>query len=487
MDRKIIRNFLYNVAYQILILLLPFVTIPYISRIFTPETIGIYSSTYANSQIFCILALFATASYGSKEIAIYRENKKMMSKTFYEIRMLQSIATIVAIFLYIISCVFIYKNSNSFFISLLQGINIIAVFFDISWLFIGIEDFKKTVLRNTAVKVVSLLLIFIFVNEKDDLVIYTLIISLSNIVGNISMWVYKKKIVYKRKKVRISRIKRHAIDASILLIQQIFFQIYTGYDKSILSIVSSSSQVGLYDQSQKLIRISISVVTSLSLVMLPRMSNIINNDENKIKINKLLKESMTITTFLSIACSFGLFAISDNFVPWFFGDEYLEVSVLLKMTAIVGILTAIGGVLSNQYAIPVGKKSACVIPIFIAALVSIVLNIVLGKKLGAIGACITIVVAESISLILKLFYLRKDLNYLMLFKGGISFISSGILMIISIKIIDYLLKLNPGIISTLVEIIVGGLVYIFCGIFFNNELRVKIIKKMNKSLNKKSL
>lgn len=475
MDKKIIRNFMYNVSYQILILILPFITIPYISRIFSPDIIGVYSSTYANSQIFCIIALFAIGSYGSKEIAVFRDNKALMSKRFYEIRKLQVFSTTVALIIYLVSCVIFFRE-DSLAISIVQSINVIAVFFDISWLFMGIEDFKKTVFRNTMVKIVSLVMIFLIVKTKDDLVIYTLIISLSNLFGNVSMWVYKNRVVYKRKKVKMKNFKKHIINAGILLIPQICFQIYTGYDRNVLSIVSTSEQVGLYDQSQKLIRISISVITSLSLVMLPRMSNIINNSFDKEKINKLLKESMSITSFLAIGCSFGLFAISNNFVPWFFGTTYLDVIELLKMTSIVGVFTSIGGVLTNQFAIPANRKKACVIPVFIAAIISIIFNLILGSVYGAVGACVTIILAEAISFVLKLFYLRKELNYSILFSDFLSYLLAGICMVASIVFLDNIFDLNPGIVSTILEIIVGGTMYMISSMLLNKKLREQVIR-----------
>ncbi|MGL5354879.1 MAG: oligosaccharide flippase family protein, partial [Clostridium sp.] len=256
MDKKIIRNFLYNSTYQIMIIFLPFITIPYISKIFSPKDLGVFSSTNAVASFFCTLGMFALNLYAAREIALVRDDKKKLSEKYYEIRFLQRIMIISSSLIYI--TIFILMNGNNYMkvFYIIQFINLVASYFDIAWLYIGLEAFDKTVTRNTMVKLGAIIAIFTFVNNENDLPIYILIIPLAALVGNLSMWTYKSKII---NKIKIDKYNffRNFRGAFLLFIPTICSNIYIVFDRSILAYVSSLSEVGMYDQSQKIIRVII--------------------------------------------------------------------------------------------------------------------------------------------------------------------------------------------------------------------------------------
>ncbi|MGL5067496.1 MAG: oligosaccharide flippase family protein [Sarcina sp.] len=471
MDKKIIKNLIYNTSYQILVLLIPFITIPYISRVFTPDTLGIYSSTFANVNMFCILGMFAMNAYGTRVIAESRSDKKLLSIKFKELRYMQTLTVGIAFLSYII--IFLGFNKNNRLIYALQGINILAYMVDISWLYMGIEDFKKTVTRNIVVRLISIILIFIVVKDSSDIGKYILIISLSAFLGNLAMWRYKNQIVIKVKKYNLN-IKKNIYEAFFLLIPIFCYQIYTIFDRSILGYVTSMSEVGTFDQSQKIIRIAVSVVTSLGIVMLPRVANMITNNNNRQELNELLKKSINLTLMISCASAFGIMAISKNFIPWFYGEGYSEVFILINMTGIVCIFTSLGSFFSNQYAIPSNNKKAYIIPILVGAIMSIIMNIFLGKWYGAIGAAVTIICVEFTALILRIIFLKKELDMKFLFGDFHKFIISGVIMLISINIISNFLNLTPSILTTTLEIMLGASIYIIVCFILNKELYIKV-------------
>ena len=160
-----------------------------------------------------------------------------------------------------------------------------------------------------------------------------------------------------------------------------------------------------------------------------------------------------------------------------FGETYLGVIKLIKISSVVCLLTALGSFFSNQYAIPRNNKKAYMYPLILAGIVSIILNLILGSKYGAMGGCITIVVVEIIALILRMYYLKNDLNYKMLFKNSFLFIIAGVIMILTIKILTIVLKLNPSIISTMIEVIIGASVYCITLIMLRSEYR-DMLKKL---------
>lgn len=173
---KIIKNYLYNIVYQLLIVMIPIITMPYVSRVLTAEGIGKYSFTFSIIQYFVLFSNLGLSFYGNRTIAYYRNDPKEISKKFMEIMIIKVVITFLS-FVFFIAFLTIYGKFIS--LLLLQSLQIVAVAFDISWYFTGLENFKKTVMRNIIVKVATLICVFLFVHKESDLWIYILLNSLT--------------------------------------------------------------------------------------------------------------------------------------------------------------------------------------------------------------------------------------------------------------------------------------------------------------------
>jgi O-antigen/teichoic acid export membrane protein len=171
------KNFIYNFIYQILILILPLITVPYVSRVLGADGVGTYSYTYSIAYYFMIIAMLGLNNYGNRRIAKVRDNKEDLSKEFWSIYKLQLITSSIMIILY-----FLYVSlfaTKYKLIAFIQILYVASSMLDINWFFFGIEKFKLTITRNTIIKVFSLILIFIFVKNENDLWKYTTILSSS--------------------------------------------------------------------------------------------------------------------------------------------------------------------------------------------------------------------------------------------------------------------------------------------------------------------
>ncbi|ASR40888.1 hypothetical protein BEN83_05040 [Ligilactobacillus agilis] len=219
---KLIRNYLYNAGYQMLALIIPFITAPYISRTLKPHGVGIYADTNAWIQWFVLLASVGIALYGNREIAYVRDDKEKLSRTFWEIQVVKMIMTVIS---YIVLCFFLnvytqYKNYMW-----IQSLNILAVAFDISWFYMGIEDFKRTVIRNTLVKLMSLALILLFVKSPNDIGVYIFLTTLSVTLGNFTLWP-RLRILLVRVGLNTLRPLKHLKTSLALFVPQIATQVY---------------------------------------------------------------------------------------------------------------------------------------------------------------------------------------------------------------------------------------------------------------------
>ena len=270
MSKSIKKNYLYNLIYQSLILIVPLITTPYLSRVLGAEAIGIYSYTISITTYFVLFGSLGIALYGQREIAYVQDDKEKRSTVFIEILLMRFITLGISMLIFYLSFVKQGQYSTYYKILILE---IISNSIDISWFFQGIEEFKKTVVRNAIVKIISVICIFIFVKNTNDLLKYFIIYVLSTFLGNLSLWMYLPKYI---EKVNLKNIKifKHLKPAIALFIPQIAVQIYTVLDKTMIgAIVDDKAEVGFYEQSQKIVKLLLAIATSLGTVMSPRMAS----------------------------------------------------------------------------------------------------------------------------------------------------------------------------------------------------------------------
>lgn len=466
---QVVKNFLYNVSYQLLVIILPLITVPYVSNILGAEGIGDYAFTYANMQYFVIFGMVGITLYGNRQIAYVRENKENLKNTFYSIYTLQLITTTISFVLYLIFTL-VFNNGDYKWLYIVQGINIIASIADISWLFMGLEQFKKTVVRNTIVKLVSLASIFIFVKSSDDTVIYALIIALSSFIGNLTFWLYIPKIIG-FKNIKILELTLHLKSSLALFIPQLAIQIYLLLDRTMLGIITDTVQVGYYENSQKIVKIVLTIATAIGTVMMPKIANTVASGDMK-KVKYYIKNSFFFVSALSIPLMFGLMGVAPELSPWFFGNNFVGIEKLIIISSLIILAISWSNVLGMQLLVPLNKTKEFTISVTSGAIINFILNLVLIKKFGAIGSCISTIIAEF-TVTLVQFYLIKDfIKAKELIKPVVLFIPASIVMYIFVRIIgDFK---GAGILTNIVQGMVGVISY-----FIIIEGLYRILKKQS--------
>lgn len=466
---QVVKNFLYNVSYQLLVIILPLITVPYVSNILGAEGIGNYAFTYANMQYFVIFGMVGITLYGNRQIAYVRENKENLKNTFYSIYTLQLITTTISFVLYLIFTL-VFNNGDYKWLYIVQGINIIASMADISWLFMGLEQFKKTVVRNTIVKLVSLASIFIFVKSSDDTVIYALIIVLSSFIGNLTFWLYIPKIIG-FKNIKILELTLHLKSSLALFIPQLAIQIYLLLDRTMLGIITDTVQVGYYENSQKIVKIVLTIATAIGTVMMPKIANTVTSGDMK-KVKYYIKNSFFFVSALSIPLMFGLMGVAPELSPWFFGNNFVGIEKLIIISSLIILAISWSNVLGMQLLVPLNKTKEFTISVTSGAIINFILNLVLIKKFGAIGSCISTIIAEFTVTSVQ-FYLIKDfIKAKELIKPVVLFIPASIVMYIFVRIIGNFK--GSGILTNIVQVMVGVISY-----FIIIEGLYRILKKQS--------
>ena len=446
-------NFIYNIIYQILLLILPLITSPYISRVIGAEGLGIYSYTYSIAYYFVLFAMLGINNYGNREIAKSRENKEQLSRKFCAIYTIQLITSIISIIAYIIYILCIENEYKLY--AILQLIYILSNCFDVNWLFFGLEKFKITVTRNIIIKILSVCSIFVFVKDRNDLVLYTLIITLSALISQLALWPFVKKEV-KFLKIRFSDLKKHIKPILILFIPVIAVSLYKVMDKIMLGNMTNVKNVGLYENAEKIINIPLGLITALGTVMLPRMSNLVSNG-NQEQIKRYIDKSIEFIAFISVPISLGIMAVSKEFAPLFFGQEFTKSGEIIQYLAITVIFISWANVIRTQYLIPNEKDKAFIVSVVSGAIINIIINLLLIKRYETIGAAIGTLIAEFTVMIIQLFAVRKELNNKLHAKKFLIYFIKGIIMYTIVNLLKWL-NMNYWI-KIFDQIIVGIIVY----------------------------
>lgn len=455
---NVLKNFFWNAGYQVFAIIIPLVTVPYVNRVLGPVGIGINAYTNSIVQYFVIFAGLGISVYGNREVAYNRDSPEKMSKIFWELVVLR-LGTVAIAF---IGYIFVIINSDKYALYYLaQAGYLIGVAFDISWFFQGIEDFKITVLRNSMVKVAALVLIFLFVRDDADILIYICILSGSQLVGFMTLWPY---IRHKIRLVSFNmlRIKKHLMPAIQFLIPQVATQTYLQFNKTMLGMIVGVTASGFFDNSDKIVRMALALVTATGTVLLPHAAHSFSKGDMN-SVRKSLEVSMHCILVLSIPLTFGIMSVAGPFTVIFFGHRFTEVAPLMTVESIIIVLIGIGNAVGIQYLLPTNQMRIYTRSILFGSLANIALNIPLILMLGAMGATISTVIAEGFIAAYQLFAVRDQLNIKAMFKETWKYLFAGIFMYFTIKI--SLRVANHGLASIVISSIIGMasfLIILFC-------------------------
>lgn len=465
---RVVKNYLYNLTYQIFILIVPLATIPYISRVLGPKYVGINTLTYSVVQYFVLFAALGLAMYGQREIAYRRSDKEEMSRAFWEIELLSILTTAVTLVAY---GIFLSFSKQYTMYYLCQSFFILACAADVSWFFIGLELFKITVLRNFVVKIASIICIFTLVKNESDLYIYIFIVSLAQLIGNLSLWPYLTKYI-QLVKIRDLHIFQHFSPTFALFIPQVAINVYVYLNKIMLAKISSVESAAFFDDSDKIVRIALTVISALSTVMFPRIADAFSKGKYD-EISSYVEKSFQISLALAFPMMAGLIAIAPVFVPWFFGNEFLAVIPVMMVEAIAIIPITCSQLMGMQYLVPTKLTKIYTKAIVIGAIINFVINIPLIFLWNAVGTAVATVFSEFFIAIFEFYYVFKKIKPSRAFEGILKLIVASLIMFVIVKVLTMLLPTN--IITVFMEVLIGMVCYIAMLYFFKFQMLNSIV------------
>lgn len=452
--KSIKKNLGFQTAYQILITCLPLITSPYLSRVLGASQLGVYSYTSSVMSYFALFAMLGTSNHGTRSIASCGDDKKKRSDVFWNIYCMQAFVATVCTLAYIFYVLFIVKDNK--LIALIQIIHVFSCVLNVNWLFFGVENFKLTVLRNGIIKIISVALILLLVKKPEDLWVYALILVGGEMISQLVMWLYVPRVVG-LSSVSIRKVMANVKPSLLLFIPLLAMSIYHIMDKTMLGALSTYTQGGYYYNADKVVNVTVGVISGISTVMLPRMTSLISAGKQK-ESDNLFRLSLEGTALAGIAMAFGIAAIANEFEPIFFGPGYDECILLTIVLAPVLIIKAFSFTARYQYLIPHHRENAYSISVLIGAAVNLVANILLIPRFGAMGAVVGTLLAESAACAWQFIVVRKLISLRKTILRCLVYFTIGILMFFCVRLIA-LINANSYI-KIVLEMLTGVIVYI---------------------------
>jgi O-antigen/teichoic acid export membrane protein len=473
--KNLISNYLFTVMYQLLLIVTPFITTPYISRVLKPEGVGIEAYVASIVQLFVVFLTLSFSLYGSRQIAS-TQNKEETSEVFWSIFLFKIFSSLSVIIIYFFYVNGISEHKDLYLINLLV---LLANIVDISWYFFGKEQIKKISIRNMLVKIIGIVLIFIFVKEYEDLDLYVLINAGTFFLGQLIMWIPLFKEV-SFKKVSFKTVGKHFKPIMILFLPMIMIQIYVLSNKIILGNMSGEIEVGYYNQAFKIITIALGVISSLGSVMLPRMASEFNRG-NKEEMQKYVNFALQLILIITLPMTFGMMAIAPNFVTWFLGKEFEPVTNLLIIMSPVIFFVGLANVFGIQILIGTNQQNKYSTAVTIGAILSLIVNFILIKPLASIATSIALLIAEGVGAIIQIFYGKDYFNVKKFSIMFIKYLILSVILYISVSLVSKYITLPPALI-TFIQLFVGFITYIIGLVIIKEPMMLRLFETLKNRL-----
>ncbi len=466
------KNYFYAMMYEILVIIVPLITAPYVARVLGVSNLGMYSSAHTIVNYFILFARLGVVNHGSREIAKARTREER-NAIFSNVFAIQAITTILVAAVY---AVYLLITPKDLTMSMVMLFYMASALIDVTWLFNGVEDFKFTSLRNMAFKLINTTLIFVLVKKAEDIIIYAIILAACYFVNHLTMWLKVFKYV-SFVKPKAELIIKNLKPMLVLFIPTIAVSLYKYVDKIMLDIMCGEVELEYYNSAAQINSIPLSVITALGTIMIPKISSLAESGDNKQSL-AYTKNTMLFVSCVSTAFAFGLAAVASNFIHVYYGEEFLPASGVLIALSSTLIFLSWANVIRTQYLIPYKKDKLYIISLFSGAAVNLTTNVLFIIFWKSVGAAIATILAEFTVCLMQTIFVRKELDIKTYLKQGSGFLLIGAIMYAVVAFVCPYIPVN-NIVLLILQVLIGALVYALLSfIYLKYILKFPIIEML---------
>lgn len=469
------KNFAYNILLAISQILFPLVTFPYVTRVLGPESLGTVNFVDSYAGYFILIASLGIPVYGVREIA-KAKTKEQHSQIFSEIFSIHFILTIFSVLIYFISIIFYPKLGSTINLLIWGGIMIFSCIFIGEWYFQGLGKFKFIAIRTMLIRLLSVIFLYYFVKNKEDTLNYFLIIVFSVLVNAAVNFFHIKKEINIKLIFDLKKIKHHFKPLFYIFFSRAAVTLFLFLDIIILGFLSSDDRVGIFSTALKVTKIPILVVSSLGVVLIPKLTETYHNNE-MVVFEELITKSVNFVISLSIPILFFFFSSSSEIILAFAGKQYFDASLVIKILSPIILIIGLSNIFSMQILTPMGRDKEVMFSVLLAIVVCLTLDFLLIPILKQNGAAITNFFVELTVALCTFYFASKQLKNIV----NWHFFFKSIIYALPSLVFIYFIKLFAS--NTFLILILSGVAFIIYFSVLNifilkNELYIEIYSRI---------
>lgn len=393
-EKSLLKNYVFNLLKTFSNLLFPIITFTYSARILGVEGVGKVNFAKAVITYFSMIALLGMNYYGTREAAKLRDNKRRLSKYVHEMLLINGCMTIVAYLILFISMQLVPKFYDYKSLLIINGFAIALQGMGMEWLYQALEDYRYIAMRSVLFQIIALILMFLFVKESEDIIWYAFIYMLATSGSYILNFINAKKYI-ECKWYGDYEIKKHLRPLLWLFAMAISIELYTVLDTTMLGFLQGDKAVGKYVAAVKVNKLANTIITSVGVILIPRLSYYVGNGEMK-KLKVLTEKTYNFVFLLSVPAAVGLFSLSDSIIRLFSGSEFLSAGFTMKLLVPIVLFIPFSVVTNQQTFVPMGKESLILVSTLLGAVTNMIFNLLLIPHYSENGAAIATVFAEMV-------------------------------------------------------------------------------------------
>ena len=474
-------NAIYNMAYRVFSLLLPLVTAPYLSRVVGTTGVGLYDYAWNISYVFVLVGMLGLENYGVRAIARVREKQEELNRVFSEIWRMQLLVAGVTLLAWLGYALLIAGDERV--IALNLTLMSVSCLVNLDWCLMGLDQFRPIALRNTAVKLAGAAAIFLLVKGPDDLWLYALVWSLATLAGCLSCWTTLKGKV---QPVRVSwrAALRHLPPCAMLFVSVIAVSVYRRMDIVMLGAMCGWEPNGLYANAEKIIYCLSGFISAIGTVMLPQASNLMRKGQTDV-LKRRIGLSMDLMMCMTAALAFGLASVAERFAPLFFGEAFAYSGTMMIPLAFTLITIGFANVIRTQWVLPTGQDRILIRSVVCGACVNLALNAIFIPRLGAMGAVVGTLAAETAVPVVQWLHLQRELAYGRYVLSCAVYAAMGFVMLLLVRLIGAALPIS-GWIGLAAQVAAGAAAYIIMTLLYwkitGKQEAISLLKRGKKRL-----
>lgn len=449
-----------NIAYKGILTLsnyvLNFITFPYVTRVLGPSGFGTVDFVNTSVDYFILFATMGIITIGTREIAFKKNDVKKLSITFSNIFGTNIVFTISVLIFYWISVLLIPEFRIAKELFYIGSAKIIFTALAVEWFFTGIENFRFITIRSVIIKIIYVIVVFIFVKTQSDYILYFILTILAFVINSLVNFIYANRLI----KIQYDHLFTTVYYKSNLKLGSyaIMTSMYISFNVMYLGLVTNNLQVAYYSVAIKLYFIFLSLFSAFTSVMIPRMSALVSSSEKSI-FNHYLNKSFDIVGMLAIPLIVWSNTMAPEIIEIISGSEYASSIIPMRILMPALLFVWISQVIALQCFIPYKQDTILLKASIIGGTLGLVLNVLVTQNLGAVGSSIVLLSCE---VVVTIYYCINAIVKKYISIGNIRNIAKGVYIAIPVIVACLIAKINDNVyLSFLISIVPFGFYCIY--------------------------